>query len=926
MIKKIQIFQLKTVIRFLSTFLLLVTPIALVTGIIYVQEEKKAKTVLEIQAANSLKGQTDQITREFQLIVSDLRFLADLNELKLYFEQENSQTREFLAREYLSFSTQKQLYDQIRFLDQTGQEIVRVNFNEGLPSIVPEEQLQNKGDRYYFEDTFVLNQGEIFVSPFDLNMERGKIEQPLKPMIRFGLPVFDSQNDKRGIVLLNYLGNHLLNQLKSNAANVRGNVMLLNTEGYWLTGVEESRLWGFMYGRDDRQFGNDFPAEWLQISQETSGQFYTKNGLFTFVTIYPLVEGQKSSTGAPEAFAASEADIGASDYYWKVVSHLSTADINAEFNPIRQTAILIFFGLGAIVLVISLWLTDSQTKHRQAEAKIQEQNEFLNNVINSLTEPFYVINVADYKVLAANTAAQKKLGDLTNITCYAWTHQRNSPCVDANHPCPLKMLRETRDMVVVEHTHLDASGNPMIIEIRGYPIFDKQGNVIQMIEHTLDITSRKQAEDELRKLSRAVEQSANAIIITDLYGKIEYVNPQFSKITGYSAVEVQGKTPRILNSGQQSKAYYQELWKTIKSGREWRGEFRNRKKDGSLYWAQATISPIFDAEENMTHFLGIQEDITARKEVEAALIKSEAKLRQQADKLAQALEDLRQTQAQLVQNEKMSSLGQLVAGIAHEINNPVNFIYGNIDHTRIYIEDLIGLIELYQTHYPEPDEEIVEEIEDIELDFIIEDIPQLLTSMKEGANRIKAIVSSLRIFSHMDEVGIKAVEIHQGIESTLTLLQPRLNETPIRPEIQVQKTYGDLPLVECYAAQLNQVFMNIIANGIDALNERDRTRSPAECEQNPSVIQIITEMGGDRQSVKIRIIDNGPGIPEKVQPRLFDPFFTTKDVGKGTGLGLSVSYKIITEKHQGKIECFSTPGNGAEFVITLPIVLSSPRL
>ncbi|MGK7923571.1 MAG: PAS domain S-box protein, partial [Trichodesmium sp.] len=759
---------------------------------------------------------------------------------------------------------------------------------------------------------------------FDLNRERGKIEQPLKPMIRFGLPVFDSQNNKRGIVLLNYLGNYLLNQLKSDAAKAPGNVMLLNIQGYWLTGVAESKLWGFMYDLDDHKFGNDFPVEWSQISQQKSGQFYTNNGLFTFVTIYPLVEGQKSSTGSPEAFAPSVSEIESSEYYWKIVSHLSSAEINAELTPIRQRTIVIFLGLGAIILVISLWLTDSQNKHRQAKGKIQEQNEFLNNVINSLTEPFYVINVADYKIIAAN-AASRKLGHTRNTTCYALTHKRNTPCIDTEHPCPLEILQQTKQSVVVEHIHFDAYGNPMVVEVHGYPIFDKQGNLIQMIEYSLDITARRQAESELRKLSQAVEQSANAIIITDLSGKIDYVNPQFSKITGYSAAEVYGKTPAILNSGEQTKAYYQELWKTVKSGREWHGQFHNRKKDGSLYWAQATISPIFDAEGKITHFLGIQEDITARKEVEDALIKSEAKLRQQAEKLARALKELRQTQGQLVQNEKMSSLGQLVAGIAHEINNPVSFIYGNIDHARTYINDLIGLIELYQTHYPEPDEEIAEEIEEIELEFIIEDIPPMLASMKQGANRIKAIVTSLRTFSHMDQVGIKAVDIHQGIESILTLLQTRLNATPNRPEIQVQKYYGELPLVECYAEQLNQVFLNIIVNGIDALDQRDLSRSLVECEQKPSVIQIITEMGGDEQSVKIRIIDNGLGIPQKIQPRLFDPFFTTKEVGKGTGLGLSISYKIIREKHHGKIECFSEPGKGAEFVITLPISISGVK-
>ncbi len=298
-------------------------------------------------------------------------------------------------------------------------------------------------------------------------------------------------------------------------------------------------------------------------------------------------------------------------------------------------------------------------------------------------------------------------------------------------------------------------------------------------------------------------------------------------MTGYTFEEVKGQTPRILNSGKQSKAYYQDLWRTIKSGREWRGEFHNRRKDGSLYWAQATLSPIFNAEGNMTHFIGIQENITARKEAEAALMDSEAKLRQQTQELAKALEELRYAQSQLIQTEKMSSLGQLVAGIAHEINNPVTFIYGNLDHIQTYVEDLIQLIQLYQAYLPEPAAEITERIEDIDLEFMILDIPNLIGSMKQGAHRIKAIVSSLRTFSHMDQVGIKAVDIHQGIDSTLILLQPRLNATANRAEIQLEKPYGNLPLVKCYAAQMNQVFMNIINNAIDAIEQRDSQQRSA---------------------------------------------------------------------------------------------------
>ncbi|AFY34592.1 ATP-binding protein [Calothrix sp. PCC 7507] len=276
--------------------------------------------------------------------------------------------------------------------------------------------------------------------------------------------------------------------------------------------------------------------------------------------------------------------------------------------------------------------------------------------------------------------------------------------------------------------------------------------------------------------------------------------------------------------------------------------------------------------------------------------------------LVQLQQEVEQLAVQLVQSEKMSSLGQLVAGVAHEINNPVNFIDANLTYANNYTQDLLRLLQLYQQHYPHPVPEIQDEAATIDFDFLITDFPRLLTSMKVGATRIKEIVLSLRNFSRLDEAEFKAVNIHEGIDNTLMILENRLKATSKNPGIEVSKEYSELPLVECYAGQLNQVFMNILANAIDASEEST----------NQPQIRICTELIGDTQVI-IRIADNGLGIPDNLQKRLFDPFFTTKPVGKGTGLGLSISYKIITEKHQGKVQCISSVGKGTEFVITIPI-------
>ncbi|HEY9853065.1 MAG TPA: GAF domain-containing protein [Leptolyngbyaceae cyanobacterium] len=293
-----------------------------------------------------------------------------------------------------------------------------------------------------------------------------------------------------------------------------------------------------------------------------------------------------------------------------------------------------------------------------------------------------------------------------------------------------------------------------------------------------------------------------------------------------------------------------------------------------------------------------------------------------AQQLAKALDELQQAQSKLIQTEKMSSLGQLVAGVAHEINNPVNFIYGNLSHASQYIEDLLQLIELYQKCYENPHPTIQEKAEEIDLDFLLDDLPKLLNSMKIGADRIRQLVLSLRNFSRLDQSERKPVDIHEGIESSLLILQHRLKPKTGYPAIQIIKNYSKLPLIECYAGQLNQVFMNLLSNAIDALEQRDHQRTISEIKNQPSQItiqtQLLADMQGDRPWIGIKIADNGTGIPKEIQHRIFDPFFTTKDIGKGTGLGLAISYQILVEKHGGNLKCLSHPGQGTEFLIEIP--------
>lgn len=288
----------------------------------------------------------------------------------------------------------------------------------------------------------------------------------------------------------------------------------------------------------------------------------------------------------------------------------------------------------------------------------------------------------------------------------------------------------------------------------------------------------------------------------------------------------------------------------------------------------------------------------------------------QANRLEQALNKLHQTQAQLVQTEKMSGLGQMVAGVAHEINNPINFIHGNLQYIQQYSTQLLQLVDLFHNKCQLIEPEIANFIEQIDLDFLAIDLPKIVGSMNMGTERIREIVASLRNFSRLDEAEHKVVDLHDGINSTLLILKHRLKAHGDRPEIQVIKHYGDLPPVECYAGQLNQVFMNLLSNAIDALEEWTLSKSREERQAHLPKITITTDFNNDDQIV-IKITDNGPGIPVDIQSRLFDPFFTTKPVGKGTGLGLSISYQIVVEKHGGTMTCSSKPGHGTEFCIMI---------
>ena len=475
------------------------------------------------------------------------------------------------------------------------------------------------------------------------------------------------------------------------------------------------------------------------------------------------------------------------------------------------------------------------------------------------------------------------------------------------------------------------------LEIRAFPSSNGLGVYLRDISDrrkSLDILQEQ--EQFLRSIYDGVE---TAILIIDVQwrGKeLDFsfvgMNSAYERLIGLETSTVQpGSVPIRIFPTEVAQKTLRQYEKCVRTGKtinyeQSYSQSSNQSSNQSLNreeprsWWETSLTPLRDSHGVIYRIVSSSTNITDRKQTEQALRESEAEFREQASQLEIAIRQLQTTQAQLVQNEKMSSLGQLVAGIAHEINNPVNFIYGNLTHTSQYVSDLLWLVNLYRQHYPEPISEIKSAIEEVDMEFLTVDLPRLMESMQSGAERIRQIVLSLRNFSRLDEDGLKSVNIHEGIENTLLILQHRLyaqkaGENGLeRSAIEVITDYSKLPSAECYPGQLNQVFMNLLSNAIDSLEEQGEINIHHEPK-----IWISTKLLRHNSRIAIKIRDNGLGMIPEVQSRLFDPFFTTKPVGKGTGLGLAISYKIVVDKHRGDLICKSAPGEGAEFTIEIPI-------
>jgi len=566
-------------------------------------------------------------------------------------------------------------------------------------------------------------------------------------------------------------------------------------------------------------------------------------------------------------------------------------------------------------------------ERQQAEMALRESEKKYRHLVEASQDFIWSVDRNGYYTFV-NPVVQNVYGySPEEMLGHPFTDFLSPECLESDRHLFQRLLQGT-SVFQYETTHLSKTGEPIQLLLNAIALIDAQGQVVGVTGTASDITERQRAQEELRLSEENLAQAQRIAHIGNW--EFNVITSQISwsaelfRIFGLEPNQTEPSYQQLLDFiHPDDRCQFEETVKqAIAQGLCYELEFKILPKNRTtVRHLEVRIEPIFDENHQVIKLFGTALDISQRKKSETALRESELRERERAYQLQLILDELKRTQSQLVQTAKMSSLGQMIAGIAHEINNPAAFILGNIAIGRQYFSDLIRLIQAYQETYPDSPTTIQNIAEDIDLEFIQEDWHKLLNSIQEGAERIHHIILSLRNFSRLDEAEIKTVDIHQGLDSTLFILQHRLKSPGNRQEIQIIKDYGQLPKVTCYANQLNQVFINILTNAIEAIDSYSI----------PGVIKISTEApeakGQDLPNngnsltdrVRIQITDNGIGIPEDLQPQIFDPFFTTKQVGSGTGLGLSISYQIIVEKHQGQLTCESTPEKGTTFTIELPI-------
>ncbi|NWF36318.1 PAS domain S-box protein [Mariprofundus sp. KV] len=839
---------------FLAAFLPLALLIVSAAYAIYVVDSNGQIKLKVQQNQSMIKLQTAAITQDFTLIASDILFLAAESELQEAFEEGDTEHLQQASIELKNFVKAKKIYDQIRFIDNNGMERIRINFDGTDASIVPVDKLQSKADRYYFTEALKLKAGEIYISPLDLNIENGEVEQPYKPMIRFTTPVMDSRGNRLGFLVSNYYGQVMLDHFIGIHTEDPELSHLVNSDGYWLHSNPHGLEWGFMFA-DKKQvsFKHAHAEAWQQINTRENGHIELDKGIYCFTTINPL------HRVLPDYQITSLHQVGE----WKVISFDSRADLNAMLANTKN--IISIWTIISLLLasIISGLLARAISSRKIAEATAHQADLRMKEAVRTALDGIITIDHDDL-IVSLNRSAETIFGISSSEVIGKCLSETIMPeRFREMHRKGMARYLEDRESLLLGRRmeaiarHSDGHEFPIelsitVIEGEAQPLFTA---------FIRDLTEQKKADDKIRKLSRAIEQAGESIIITDHQGSIEYVNPAFCDITGYQSDEIIGQNPRILNSGEQNRRFYQEMWRTIKAGENWQGRIVDRRKDGSVFPAILNISPIFDENNNITHFIGLQQNLQEYEELE--------------ERFQQA--------------QKMEAIGTLVGGIAHDFNNTLAGIIGNLYLIKRKVSDQPTVVSRVET-------------------------------IETLASRASEMIQQLMAFSRRSVINMQQINLPPFIKETA-----KLHEVSIPENIKLELTIKEEAMyIHADANQLQQMLFNLVNNARDALDDIDspvislslkRYIADNKFQERHPETEIM-------EFALISVADNGAGIEAENLEHIFEPFFTTKAVGQGTGLGLSMVYGAV-QAHGGCIEVDSRKGKGTCFNIYLPLLSSN---
>jgi PAS domain S-box-containing protein len=958
----------------LSLWYALIATLLLVSVIVvhyqlYVSAESSRRSDSEL--LNLEVGKTS-IETEISNIQSDVNFLARQAELHGYFDHLDTPTLRIMAQDFALFANEKIIYDQIRLIDRQGREIIRINNQNGQSVIVGKSQLQNKANRYYFTESMQLQRNEIYVSPFDLNIEHGKIQIPIKPVIRFGTPVFDSAGNKIGVLILNYLGHRLLDNFRLATSNIAEHIMILNHEGYWLSHFNRDLEWGFMLDHD-YTFATDFSDEWQTISTSQAGQFETANGYFSYTTIYPGLE----ISGVSKDFDPAKVRPEFFNRPWNLVSYISTAELNNLSAAFIKDNLFFYLLLFFIFLAATHIIARLRTRHQMAEIEVEFEQHF-RKVLESI----------ELKVLAIDTKGTITFCNDALLSLLGWQRdqligQNWLEALVAGH-CKAqcselfsKTIRQEIEPSTHESWMRDRSGNEYLIRWHDSFLKDTAGDLMGLIFMGEDITRERENEIRISHLSEAVEQSPASVVLTDSHGMIEYVNPKFEHLTGYRLDEIKGKNPSILKSGETSSKDYSELWAKIKKGETWRGIFHNRKKNGELYWESASISGIRNPAGEIMHFLAVKEDITEQKMLEerfqhcfnsapVAMVMSDDNgkilmandhLRdlfgyQQAELIGEDIlkvipveanpgQLVEQPNSTPIENKSIAVVGRdfLAKKKSGELF-PVEIGFSSAPSLegKLCISAVIDLTARIRL-----ENELLQRNEEISrnqalnkvgrmANMIAHDLRNPLSSIKMGLQITQKQAPNMTAENafELNQIALDQVQYMEEILADLmSYSRPdalNLEWVDVTKVIEhsislVQKevemtnatinTWYEkgLPLISVDVRKLRQVISNLLANAIQSAETLDDVAP---------VINISVQLNHheDGPGIKIIVEDNGCGIDIDSVEELFEPFYTKR--ARGTGLGLAIARRFV-ELQQGRLQLQASEKSGCTAIVRLKI-------